>query len=350
MPIYNTRDIIPFVNELESKINKLNHHIQDWVENKHRIEQAVLKIGPTETRSLLALQRAEEALTEITTATYGIVANRGQRLAALIEELKENVSKIILEGGSGSGSGNGIGNERINKEVNNAISKVNSIIEDGLKLDYRLREIEELAKSGGDLNYKDMIVPYTYEIKNAQNKEYQIKQNENIVFVEGLVTVLDENKEPIVVSGELLEGTIDENGIVNLNFVPGKNVTLYFPVKMNFKDIPQDVLYTLLNTVLQKSSSYIRDLVEFKKEQEEILADISAMKGANWTAEYSIMRNHHDIIKESITPKGLNINIINDEAHLTFSYNDHEKLSHFEIEIWDEEKKKFVPFKTVYKA
>lgn len=50
------------------------------------------------------------------------------------------------------------------------------------------------------------------------------------------------------------------------------------------------------------------------------------------------MRNHQDVVKEGITPKGLQVQVQDGMANVTFSYADHPHLSHFILEKWDENK------------
>ncbi len=355
MPVYNDRDIIPFVNQLEVRIDGLQEDMNTWTENRSKILSSVSRVDANTQRSTVALARSEEALSEINTATYDVTASRGHRLKAVLDKLKNDILKVIEEsGGSGSGSGGGIsksfGDERINQEVNNAISSVNSLVDDGIKLDYRLKEIEKIATSGGDLNYKKMIVPYLYRLEKQTSKVIQLEEEDNIKYIAGEVTVLDQNRNPIIRnSSDLIEGVINEDGLVTLNYAPPQNSVLYFPVKMNFTDVPEEFVLDLIDMVVQKNSEYMKSILFFEREQKEILADIQAMQGANWTADYSIMGNYREQVKESITPKGLHLNVVDGEAKLTFSYNDHPNLSHFEIEKLNKETNEFEPFKTIQK-
>ncbi|CDQ41790.1 hypothetical protein [Virgibacillus salexigens] len=340
MPVYSERELIPFVNELEARLMSANREIEDWSESKGSILNSISKVGSNTTRSTTALVKADEALAEIGTATFDIVASRGQRLKKLIDNLKEEMVEIAKDTEGRSSS-----DPRINKEIDNAVSEVDGIIKDGLKLDYRLQKITDIALEGKDISDKDLIIPYVYELQEVTSREIQIPLLEGAAFVSGEVTVLDQNKNPILhPAGEIIHGTITKEGIVSLNYLPLEVIKLYFPVEMALKDVPHDIMFYMIDTLVQKNSQNMQDLLTFQKEQQDILSDIQAMQGQDWTVDFSIMQNHKEIIQEQITPKGLYIEIIDGKAHAFFSYNDHKNLSHFELEKWDEEQKKYVPF------
>lgn len=342
MPVYNSRDLIPFVNELERQLLEMQEELATWSQSKGQILSSIRHIPNNTNLATSALVKADEALTELLTATYQVVANRGQRLKTLIDNLKEEMlyiaENIDVKGESGY-------DERIYAEINNAVSEVDGIIEDGLKLDYRLRQITEQATKGGELSSKEFILPIVHELHEPITVEFQIDPIEGAEFLEGEVTVLDMNGEPVIhPSGQLIHGVITENGVVTLNALPTQPVKLYFPVRMALRNVPEEIALYIMDSFNQKSSHFMRDILELKETQQKLLTDIRAMKGENWTVDFSIMKNHRDLVEEAITPKGLHTEIIDGMAHLTFSYNDHPYLSHFEIEKWDEEQKKFVPY------
>jgi F0F1-type ATP synthase membrane subunit b/b' len=346
MPVYNTRDLIPFVNELESRINGMNVEVDEWRREKGRILTSLDTINSNKTRATTALVKADEALTELNTATYDIVAQRGQRLKKLIESLKQQMFIIAQEAGGGKAGYD----ERINAEIDNAVSSVDAMVEDGLKLDYRLRKIQELAMEGKTLSEKELFLPYVYEInQNLDQTNFTVPDIDGIQFVNGDVTVLTIDADIILDgAGSLITGVIDETGNIVLSAPPKQPIKCYFPVQMDLKDIPSDFLLIFMQMVVQKNSHYMQQIAKFQNTLNDILRDIQAMKGENWTVDFSIMRNHQDIIKESITPKGLQVEVKNGMAHATFSYNDHPHLSHFILEKWNEQTQQWEPFDGQY--
>jgi len=340
MPVYSTRDLIPFVNKLEERVEALNSSISDWIAQKNRILTSIDDMQGSRNLALTSLAKADEALSEIGTATFNVVANRGQRLNKLIQELKNEMYIIAQNAKGGKGY-----DPRINKEIDNAVSSVDSVIEDGLKLDYRLRQLQEAAMHGVHLSEKEIIFPYMTDTIMVTDTSIVLEPIEGFQFVDGEVTVLDEKGMPAVNRfNEFVSGTIDSSGNIELTDIPVTPVKIYFPVEAAFKDIPADFLRIFLQTIVQKNNEQFKKLMVFENLLGEILSDIRSMKGQNWTVDFSIMRNHQDIIKESITPKGLHVEVKNGLAYASFSYNDHPYLSHFILEKWDEESKKFVPF------
>jgi uncharacterized protein YueI/gas vesicle protein len=343
MPVYNTRDLIPFVNELEARINGMNVEVDEWRREKGRILTSLDTINSNKVRSTTALVKADEALTELNTATFDIVAQRGQRLKTLIENLKKQMFEIAQTAGGGKAVGY---DERINAEIDNAVSSVEAEVEDGLKLDYRLRKIQEIAMEGKTLSEKDLYLPYVYELDHDLDQTtITLPTLEGIQFLQGDVTVLRMNGD-IITDGEgnIISGTINEQGVVTLTAAPKEEVKLYFPVQMELKEIPKDFLLIFMQMVVQKNSEYMRQIAKFQNTLSDIVKDIQAMKGENWTVDFSIMRNHQDIIKESITPKGLQVEVKNGMVHASFSYNDHPYLSHFVLEKWNEDTQQWEPF------
>lgn len=342
MPIYNTRDLIPFVNKLEEEILQMNDSLSQWDTNKNKLIASIAKTDSTYTTAMSALVRADEAMSEIGTATFKSTAQRGKRLEDTLNNLRAEMYEIAesSEGGGGGSLTEGI----FFDELNNAIASVDVTIEDGLKLDYRLRELQDLALAGGDLSSKNVYMPYKYEVIEP-TQQLIIPTNDEIIFVEGEVTVLNAEGNPFLNEKlEVITGSINELGEIALSALPPEAYTLYFPVKMNLKDIPEDFLYLFLQQIVQKNSKVMEIVLGFETKFQAILDDIDLMKGTQWTPDYNIMRNHQEIVKEGITPKGVRTEVVDGMAHVTFSYNDHPHLSHFIVEKWDEETKRYVPY------
>jgi len=341
MPITDTRNILTFVNQLEAKIIQLQSDISGWNQNKSQLLSAVSQVERNRVQATSAIVKAEDALAELNTATYGVVAAKGQRLKKLLDDLKDQVVEIA-ERAAGAGIP-----EYLSDEINNAISSVDSVVSDGLKLDYRLRKIQEIGQAGLDFSNKQVIMPYKHVIEERlTTDQLTIPPEEGILFVSGEVTVLDETGSRGILNGSnsLITGQIDETGKITLSDAPMQPVRLYFPVQMKFNDIPDDFLFLLVETIVSKASPIMESLMRIEKTMSDILNDIVAMKGSEWTADFSIMRNHKELVKEGITPKGLGVQVIDGIVHVTFSYNDHPQLSHFILEKWDEETGDWRPY------
>ncbi|MGV7000383.1 hypothetical protein ACWA2C_16980 [Priestia megaterium] len=341
MPVYNTRDLIPFVNQLETKILEMNEGITEWEVNKLKLLNSITKADSTYVTAMSALVRADEALAEIGTASFTSSAARGKRLEDVLNKLKNDVYEIAA---NSSGGGGKLTDGIFYDELNNAIASVDATVEDGLKLDYRLQELKDLATTGGNLSDKELYMPYKKEM-DVPSLTMALQPEEGVVYVEGDVTVLGANGQPFINEfGRIITGTITENGIVTLTDIPPEACTLYFPVQMRLKEVPQDFLYLFLEQIMQKNSKTMESILNFERSIEDILKEIEYMKGVNWTPDYSIMQNYQEVVKEGITPKGLNVEVKDGMANVTFSYNDHPHLSHFICEKWDESKKTFVPY------
>lgn len=336
MPITDTRNIIPFVNNLEARIVSFENDLRSWNENKSEIISIVPRVSQNRSQAISAIVKAEEALAELNTATFGVVASKGQRLKKLLDDLKQSVYEIAQNATPSSFS------DRYAQEIDHAVSEVDSMVQDGLKLDYRLRQIQEKAQVGVDQSNKEIVVPYKHEIaSNLNSISVQVPEQEGVQFIEGDVTVLNESGDKGILdaNGNLITGRINSEGYIVLSAIPRQPVNLYFPVKMQQKNVPEDVLYFLLNTVVQKTSPLMEQLMRFEQTLTDIISDIANMKGINWTVDHSIMSNHQNIVKEAITPKGLDLEVRDGMIYVRFSYNDHPYLSHFVLERLDSNNK-----------
>lgn len=344
MPIYNSKDLIPFVNQLEVSINNMNEEIADWNTNKYKLISSSNKVDSIQSSAMSALVRADEAMSEIGTATFKSTATRGKRLEDTLNKLRSDMYEIA-ESVEGSGGGGSLTEGPFFEELNNAIASVDATVEDGLKLDYRIRDIESIANVGVSLSKKELIVPYKYELLNPESLTLRIPEAEGVVFVQGEVTVLDEEGSPFLDhESHIITGIINEDRTVTLSAIPQENSILYFPVEMKFKDVPSDFLYMLVQQMVQKNSRVMEVVLRFESQITSIVEDIEYMKGVQWTPDFSIMRNHQELVKEGITPKGLHVEVKEGMAHVTFSYNEHPHLSHFVLEKLDLETGLFVPY------
>ncbi|MFE5391886.1 hypothetical protein [Bacillus thuringiensis] len=345
MPIYNSKDLIPFVNILEKQIDEMNQNLSDWNREKYTILNLPSKLDTASTNALSALIRADEALTEISTACFESTANRGKRLEDTLNQLKNEVYKIASSiGEKGDTSGGELTKGVFFEELNNAIASVDVNIDDGLKLDYRLRQLQEMALANVEKINKELFIPHKYNI-DIEAESFSIIKSNGISFIDGDVSVLTSDGMPARDEyNRFVQGTITEKGIVTLSTTAQKGWVLYFPVRMQFKDIPEDFLYIFIQQMVQKNSKVTQILFDLEEIVKSVQEDMQSMKGANWTADFSIMRNHQDVVKEGITPKGLQVQVQDGMANVTFSYADHPHLSHFILEKWDENKKSYIPF------
>ncbi len=343
MPISNTKDVIPFVNGLEQRIESLNSEIAEWGNYKEQILAALPQIERNKTSSLTAILKADEALSEINTATQGIVAAKGQRLKKLLEDFKKQVIEIA-ESAVGQG---GSSEPYIKLEIETAIASVDSIVEDGLKLDYRLQGIEDIGREGFNFAHKEIIMPFSFKTDMVLNHyEYTLPAQDNIEFVKGEVTVLNSAGTEVLLAsnGEAITAVLYESGLIVLSESPNVAVTFVYPGRLQFGDVPEDFLLYTMQTAFSKNSGSSQSLQKIEKVITEIADDIRNMKGVNWTVDHSIMRNHKEIVKETITPKGLNVEVKDGIVNATFSYNDHPELKHFVLERLDPETNEFVPY------
>lgn len=343
MPIYNTKDLIPFVNQLEAKVLNLNEGLNDWTNNKYQLISLPPKVTQLQTTATQSLVRADEAMAEIGTATFKSTANRGKRLEDTLNKLREEMY-VIAENAEGSGGGQ-LTEGVLYEELNNAIASVDATIEDGLKLDYRLRQLFDQSATGGALATKDLLIPYKEAFLATEESVLDLTPAVGVQFVDGLATILDAEGTPFLDrENHLITGQVDEKGKLTLSAIPPTSFIAYFPVRMKFADVPEDFLYLLLHQVIEKNSRIMEIVLNFENQIATIVEDISDMKGTNWTPDFSIMKNHQDVIKESITPKGLDIEVKDGLAHVMFSYSDHPYLDHFILERWDEATNSFVAY------
>ncbi|WDI05097.1 hypothetical protein PUW25_26365 (plasmid) [Paenibacillus urinalis] len=343
MPITDTRNIVQFVNDLESRINNLDQDLLDWENNKTQILNALPQINLNRTNAITAIVKAEDALAELNTATYGVVAAKGQRLKKLLDDLKAQVIEIAE---NAPGKGVEI-DSYIQDEINNAIAGVDSAIHDGLKLDYRIRQVQDMAQEGVEFAQKEIILPFSHKTINPLNHyEVQLEPQEGVEYVRGDLTVLDASGDRVVLgtNQEAITGTVYESGLIILSESPKVPVTLIYPARLNFNDVPEDFLYYTLQMMLSKSSPTLTFVQKVESIVTEILTDVRYMKGTNWTVDHSIMRNRKDILLESITPKGLQVDVQNGNVHAMFSYNDHPNLKHFVLEKLNPETNEFEPY------
>ncbi|MCU5224155.1 hypothetical protein [Bacillus tropicus] len=348
MPIHNSKDLIAFVNLLEEKIGEMNQSLSDWEREKYKILNLSSKFDTTSNNALTALIRADEALTEISTACFESTAGRGKRLEDTLRQLKDEIYKIASNTGNNAGNSGGGGGELTKgvffEELNNAVASVDVNIEEGLKLDYRLRQLQEMALANVERINKELFVPHKYNV-DIEAETFTVIQPNGVKFIDGDVSVLTSGGMPARDEyNRFVTGTITEKGVVSLSTLAHTDWVLYFPVKMQFKDIPEDFLYIFLQQMVQKNSKITQILFDLEDSVKSVQEDMQSMKGANWTADFSIMRNHQDVVKEGITPKGLQVQVKDGMANVTFSYADHPYLSHFVVEKWDESKKAYVPF------
>lgn len=345
MPIYNTKNIVDFVNNLESRLNEVGNITQDWDKNKTKVLNSISKIDGISVNAVQSLVKADEALSELSTATFTSAAARGKRLEDTLNKLKQSIFSAIENGdiiGVGSGGGELTGG-MFYEELNNAIAEVDPTIEDGIKLDYRLRSIQEMAARGEKIGTKDMLLPQKYFLEIPKDIFVDIPEKEDQRFVLGDVTVLGEDLLPMYQNDEMITGTISEEGRVILSSIPEKPAYLYYPVQMDFLNIPQEFGYLFFDLLLDKHSPIMRSIVKIQDIIDTLAYDLDYMKGEKWTPDFSIMSNHRDFLRETLTPKGINVDVQNGQSVMSFSYEDNEMLSHFVAETWNEMTKTWEP-------
>lgn len=346
MPISNSKNILEFVNGLERQISEINDGISDWNSNKNKLISNSNRIDGININAVQSLVKADEALGELSTATFASNAKRGKRLEDTLAKLKEGIFTSIQNGdviGVGSGGGELTGG-MFYEELNNAIAEVDSTVQDGIKLDYRLRGIQEMSVAGKQVSEKEMLLPRKMFLETATSYMIDAEIDDDQSFVDGEVTVLNENLLPIYANNEIMiEGVINKEGVIQLTELPNEKFYIYYPVQMNFIDIPKDFVYLFFDLLIDKHSPLMSAIIKIQDLVDVVTNDIQSMKGKDWTADFSIMSNHLDLVKESITPKGVHVNVLNNKAVLSFSYADSEILSHFVAEELDPKTNEWKP-------
>lgn len=350
MGVTNTRDLVPFVNELEKLLLETIEEVNTWKKEKGKILAYGVQIDQNKFRANSAFAKVEEALGEILNATGNITALKGQRLKKLIDNLKGEVIRIAEESMSSSGGGGGGAyDERIMDEVNAAVAEVSTFVPDGLKLDWRIQEIKNLAEKGGTLGDKVMVVPMRHKFKHLGANEVLLTEQDGLIYVKGEVALLTKDGDTVhTTTGTTAIGKIEplrdgrEARILLPEIVMGDYVAIH-PAELKLKDWPEEAIMSVLDATLSRTSPTFVKLDGISLSLEKIQKEIELMKGENWTVDVSLMRNHRDIIRESITPKGLRVDVVDGKAIASFSYNADPALSHFIVETMDESGE-FKPF------
>lgn len=339
MPITNTRDVIPFVNGLEETMEKLQKDIGSWLSERQKIAGYGTDIANINFRSTGAFSRAEEALSEIGNATSGVLALKGQRLQKLIEGLKQEVRVIAEEAAANGGGGGAFFDERITKEINNAVASVSALVPEGLKLDARIQEVADLATNGGQLGNKEIVIPVKRAILHLGDDEVTLDADPDIKYLDGEVgittidagTVLTKAGKAAVAQVKAIEN--GRKAVVTLPDIDLGQYHLFVPAEVAMHAWPREALEAVMGATISRTSGTFRKVAEFEAELAALVETVQSMQGVKWTADVTLMKNRQDIIKESITPKGLQIEAGPDgKVNVSFSYADHENLSHFVLE------------------
>lgn len=334
-------DAIFKINEMILSLDKSTADIKEI--NRYRanvIEKNIVKTVNDHSGKFLSLNQLYQ---EFMTVVYGVQAQNGKRLKKVLDDLKNQIISIIET--MPSGGGLDVSEQYKLDEIKFAIANVNPEIPDGLKLDYRLRNMHEQIQQASLLQSKSFIIPLKMEKDRLVDVSLQLPSSVEYTFISGIVTVVNHRLETIVLpNDQLLTGTVNDAGLIVFSGLTNEAVYLYVPVMMAFKDLP-DNLFDLLNDLaLQKSDPLFKDLIELEASLRHVADDLAAMKGVNWTIDHSIMDNFRRTILESISPKGLHVQVQDGVAQIMFSYQDHSNLSHFVLERWDEESQSWEPY------
>ncbi|MBA4293736.1 hypothetical protein C0431_12310 [bacterium] len=351
MPVSNTRELVPFVNLLEEKMEKLTEDIGTWIVERQKIAAYGNEIADVRFRSTGAFTRAEEALTEIGNATSGAIALRGQRLKKTIEDLKREVRNIAEEAVSNGGGGGGaFFDERITKEINNAIAGVSALVPEGLKLDARLQELADLATNGGDLGNKEMVIPITRTLTYLGGDVIILNEEPDTRFIQGEVGFATETGGVVLTrDGKAAVGKVQSRdggrtGEVTMPDIDLGVYQLFIPAEVAMQAWPREALEAVMGATISRTSDTFKQIAAFDAQLTSLIDTVKQMQGERWTADVTLMKNKEDIIRESITPKGLQIDMRDDgKVNVAFSYSDHPNLSHFVLERMDENQN-WVPY------
>lgn len=350
MPITNTRDVVGFVNGLEKSLETMNEELNVWRREKGKLLAYGTQIDQNKFRANSAFVKVEEALGEIANATTSITALKGQRLKKLIDNLKAEIFVIAEEAISAGGGGGGGGyDERLMDEINAAVADVSMLIPDGLKLDCRIQQVLDVATKGGTLGDKTIIIPMRHVFRHNGANELTLAEQDGVVYQRGDVALITATGDTVrTTTGAPAIGKLEplRNGrearLLLPEIVMG-NYTALYPAEIKLKDWPEEAIQAVLDASISRTSPTFIKLDGINLALETIENDIAAMKGSNWTMDISLMRNHRDIIRESITPKGLRVDVVDGKTVASFAYTDHPSLSHFVVEQMNEEGE-FVPY------
>lgn len=347
MPVTSSKDLIRFVNELEVQLNEVKRIAISWENNEQEVLGLVPQVSAINATAKQAMLRADNALAEISAAVVASTKPVGQRLADTLEKLKRDIF-LAIENGEVIGIGGGGGEVNaglIYDEINAAIADVDPTIEDGLKLSYKLSALEGMAASTNKLSGKRVIMPHKYEAGLLQSVDMKAEGSIHETFIKGDVTVLNDSLSPVLdENNNLITGTIDKDGMIHLSAIPKEPVRLYYPTVINLENIDEDFFYKGLETTLQKNYEMVANIITMGTNIQTITEDIKAMKGANWTIDFSIMSNHVDIIKEMTAPRSLAVQFSEEgNAMLSMAYLDHEYVSHYVAEKFNEETQSWEP-------
>ena len=347
MPVISSKDLIGFVNELEVQLNAVKAIALSWQKNESQMLKLPPQINAVNVTAKQAMLRADSALSEVSSAVMASTKPVGQRLADTLDKLKRDIflaienGEIIGVGGSGGEVNAGL----IYDEINAAIADVDPTIEDGLKLSHKLDMLQSIAESTNKLSGKRVIMPHKYIVGLVNSVTMQGESSIHETFIKGDVIVLNDDLSPVLDDNQnLITGTIDKDGVIHLSAIPKEPVNLYYPTVINLEDADEDFLYKGLETTLQKNYKMVTNIITMGTNITNIIEDIKAMKGANWTIDFSIMSNHIDIIKEMTAPRSLHVQFSEEgQALLSMAYLDHDYVSHYVAEKFDEESQTWEP-------
>lgn len=347
MPVTSSKDLIGFVNELEVQLNAVKKIALSWEANEKAVLGIVPQVKAVGMTANQAVIRADNALSEISLAVMASTKPIGQRLADTLDKLKRDIFLAIENGdiiGVG-GSGGEVNAGLIYDEINAAIADVDPTIEDGLKLSYKLKALESMASSTNKLSGKRVMMPHRYIIGQVSSVDIVAEGSIHETFIKGDVTVLNDDLSPVLDENKnIITGTIDKNGDIKLSAIPKEPVRLYYPTVINFENVDEDFLYKGLETTMQKNFKMVSNIITMGTNLNKILEDIEAMKGNEWTIDFSIMSNHIDIIKEMTAPRSLQVQFTEEgQAMLSMAYLDHPYVSHYVVEKFDEDSQSWEP-------
>lgn len=130
--------------------------------------------------------------------------------------------------------------------------------------------------------------------------------------------------------------TNGRTAVVTLPDIDLGEYNLFIPAEVAMQAWPREAIEAVMGATISRTSGTFRKVAEFEAELASLVGTIQQMQGEKWTADVSLMKNRQDIIKESITPKGLNITAMPDgKVSVSFSYAENEELSHFVLERMD---------------
>jgi len=276
-------------------------------------------------------------LSEIDTVVKNIQERRGYRLKKALQMLQDQINMILLNGTGLSGGSLSPEDELMIEEIKNAIASVDHGVSDGLKLDVRLRHLDAEIQKAMDAESKTFIIPYKIIKSSIDELTWPLELPNHMTAVPGDIMVVGSDGYPIEYENDqFLTIVFNEDQTLTASAMYAHDVILYLPVETTISNMSSDVLYTMLSMILKRNDPFVMQMKTMQVIMDQIVDDVSAMKGLNWNEQFNIMGTYKRAIAEAITPKNLQIEVHDGQVNVSFAYADVPEVTHFVLETWDD--------------